>query len=406
MNVDIYVTQASSQIEMTKTKKLCRSNKVKKLFSTLFHGVTFYLLFVFLVAGLFYGYRVYSQEKEVKIQTRGVTDVVKGTPITIRFSSDMLKKTVQDGLKVEPKLKVKTKWNSEKEIEIIPQEFPIPQTEYSVMIHGAKTKWRVSQEPFSIVFSAPQYPKVQSVYPASGQENVEYQEKIMIEFDRLVREEFTVHLGISPMSGFTHSFNENRTQLVITPKTQLEKNTAYSINIYLRHQYISDINELLYSGSFKTKPLPVVIYNFDKNGQPLKVEERKEEIIPQIKEGRHIDIDISSQVLSIFQDGQEEGAFKISTGLRGMDTPIGKYKIIAKARRPWSAKYKLYMPWFMQFTYEGHGIHELPEWPGGYKEGANHLGIPVSHGCVRLGVGPAKVVYDFVEAGTPVVIHK
>ncbi len=67
-----------------------------------------------------------------------------------------------------------------------------------------------------------------------------------------------------------------------------------------------------------------------------------------------------------------------------MDTPVGNFKVIAKAKRPWSKKYGLYMPWFIQFTYDGHGIHELPEWPGGYKEGASHLGIPVSHGCVRL----------------------
>jgi lipoprotein-anchoring transpeptidase ErfK/SrfK len=59
----------------------------------------------------------------------------------------------------------------------------------------------------------------------------------------------------------------------------------------------------------------------------------------------------------------------------------------------------------MQFTGAGHGIHELPEWKNGYKEGANHLGTPVSHGCVRLGVGPAAKVYGWAEVGTPIVIH-
>ena len=59
------------------------------------------------------------------------------------------------------------------------------------------------------------------------------------------------------------------------------------------------------------------------------------------------------------------------------------------------------MPFWMQFTGMGHGIHELPEWPGGYKEGAAHLGIPVSHGCVRLGIGPAQTVYNWADKGTP-----
>ena len=64
------------------------------------------------------------------------------------------------------------------------------------------------------------------------------------------------------------------------------------------------------------------------------------------------------------------------------------------------------MPNWMALVASGKfGIHELPEWPSGYKEGASHLGSPVSHGCVRLGVGPSKRVYDFAEVGTPVIVH-
>lgn len=51
------------------------------------------------------------------------------------------------------------------------------------------------------------------------------------------------------------------------------------------------------------------------------------------------------------------------------------------------------------------GIHELPVWPDGIKEGENHLGTPVSHGCVRLGVGPAEFLYNWTPIGTPVKIY-
>jgi len=88
-----------------------------------------------------------------------------------------------------------------------------------------------------------------------------------------------------------------------------------------------------------------------------------------------------------------------------MSTPTGTFKILNKAGRAYSRKYNLYMPYWMAFTGVGHGIHELPEWKSGYKEGANHLGIPVSHGCVRLGIGPAKTVFNWSSVGTPVVIH-
>jgi len=109
--------------------------------------------------------------------------------------------------------------------------------------------------------------------------------------------------------------------------------------------------------------------------------------------------------MSIFSDGLKKGSYKVSTGKKGMNTPTGTFQILSKNRRAWSAHYGLYMPWYMGFTTMGHGIHELPEWPNGYKEGTNHLGVPVSHGCVRLGVGPAKVVYDFSQKGTTVVVH-
>ena len=150
----------------------------------------------------------------------------------------------------------------------------------------------------------------------------------------------------------------------------------------------------------------MVAYNLDENGQPTKTEPPKEEIAPKITEGKYIDIALATQTLRIFENGKMKGAFKVSSGKRGLATPEGTFKVLVKAGRPFSKKYGLYMPYFIGFTNLGHGIHELPEWPGGYKEGANHLGIPVSHGCVRLGVGPAKLVYEWAEVGTPIVIHQ
>lgn len=125
-----------------------------------------------------------------------------------------------------------------------------------------------------------------------------------------------------------------------------------------------------------------------------------------INTGKYVDINTATQTLAIFQDGKMLGAYSISTGKASMPTPKGQFKVRSKTLRAYSRKYGLYMPFWMAFTSAGHGIHELPEWPGGYKEGANHLGIPVSHGCVRLGVGPAEIVYNFADIGTPVVVHR
>ncbi len=123
--------------------------------------------------------------------------------------------------------------------------------------------------------------------------------------------------------------------------------------------------------------------------------------------GKYIEINISAKQKLYLWNGNQliGGPYSISSGKPGYYTPTGTFKIISKNPMAWSSKYGLYMPYWMQFTGAGHGIHELPEWPGGYKEGANHLGLRVSHGCVRLGVGPAAYVYNWAPIGTPIYIH-
>lgn len=125
------------------------------------------------------------------------------------------------------------------------------------------------------------------------------------------------------------------------------------------------------------------------------------------QDGRAILVDLSEQRLSYYQDGLRIATYPISTGRWGFPTPLGEFKILNKIPRAYSKTYNLYMPFWMAFAGHGaYGIHELPEWPNGYKEGENHLGTPVSHGCIRLGVGPAKKLYDWAEVGAKVIVQK
>lgn len=121
---------------------------------------------------------------------------------------------------------------------------------------------------------------------------------------------------------------------------------------------------------------------------------------------KRIEIQLSSQELRQVLGGVVLATYTISSGKPGMSTPVGDFTVLSKHPRAWSRRAGLWMPWWMQFTKQGHGIHELPEWPGGYKEGAAHLGKPVSHGCVRLGIGPAKTLYAWAEIGTTISIRR
>ena len=159
----------------------------------------------------------------------------------------------------------------------------------------------------------------------------------------------------------------------------------------------------MYSGYFET--LPPAPETWEKDFA-LRLDQARRFTRPKISQGKYIDINLSVQIMSIFQDGKLVDSFLISSGKRGMDTPKGTHQIYNKSLRTWSKQYGLYMPYWMAIFPSGkYGLHELPEWPGGYKEGANHLGIPVSHGCVRLGVGAAEKVYNFADIGTPVVVY-
>ncbi|MCL5794815.1 MAG: L,D-transpeptidase/peptidoglycan binding protein [Patescibacteria group bacterium] len=121
--------------------------------------------------------------------------------------------------------------------------------------------------------------------------------------------------------------------------------------------------------------------------------------------GKYIEVNLTHQMLYLYNTDVLAAAYQVSTGKWSTPTPVGTRYIEDKIARAWSQEYGLYMPYWNGIG-GGYGIHELPEWPGGYKEGEAHLGTPVSHGCIRLGVGPAEFVYNWASIGTPVFIHR
>jgi len=104
-------------------------------------------------------------------------------------------------------------------------------------------------------------------------------------------------------------------------------------------------------------------------------------------------IDISSQVMTVSQDGDILYRWSVSTGARGYRTPRGSYRPTRLARMWYSRKYdNAPMPNSIFFK-GGYAIH-----------GTNHvksLGRPASHGCVRLHPSNAKILYSLVQQHGP-----
>jgi lipoprotein-anchoring transpeptidase ErfK/SrfK len=104
-----------------------------------------------------------------------------------------------------------------------------------------------------------------------------------------------------------------------------------------------------------------------------------------------INIDKSSQEMTVFVDGVEQYSWPVSTGMRGYSTPSGTYTTRSMNKIWYSKQWdNAPMPHAVFFTKEGHAIHGTTE--------VKRLGKPASHGCVRLAPENAAKLYALVEA--------
>jgi lipoprotein-anchoring transpeptidase ErfK/SrfK len=119
-----------------------------------------------------------------------------------------------------------------------------------------------------------------------------------------------------------------------------------------------------------------------------------------------------SNVLSLYYGMRHVRTFRVATGERRYPTPLGRFRVIVKAKNPWWyppdsdwAKDKEPVPpgpsnplgtrW-MGISSPGVGIHGTPN-PGS-------IGYSVSHGCVRMRVPEAEWLFERVRVGTTVFI--
>jgi lipoprotein-anchoring transpeptidase ErfK/SrfK len=327
-------------------------------------------------------------------------------PVVINFSRAVIPVSFNGKVKITPSINAKLAWSGDgKKLTITPDQFWNPESDYVVSLGGGKNIFLTLTYPVMLEFSTVAYPKVSGFSPEAGAKDVilDIEDPVTIDFERST-ENFFIRFDINPPAEVTYQNNPEKTQFELLPKVAVKEGQKYEVKISAK--YIGDARDNfkeIYSSSFDTllsKPRML------DNNYAARIEQAKAYTQAKIFDGKYIDINLSAQILSIFEAGKLLDSYMVSTGKRGMETPKGTWAIANKTPRAWSKEYGLFMPYWMAIMPSGKvGIHELPEWPGGYKEGAAHLGIPVSHGCVRLGIGPAKRVYDWADIGTPVIVY-
>lgn len=365
----------------------------------------FLIILALFLAG-FYFVASNTQLLNTKIDVESSKNIEPSAPIVINFSVQVIPSAFEKSIEIFPQENFEISWeNSNRQLIITPQKFWKPETDYRIILPEFKNIFFVSEPEKEIIFSVINYPQIESFLPVNGAKDIifDIEDPVVVSFDRPL-EGFFARFTVEPGVEMVYENNPERTQFKLLPKDKIEDGREYKFKIEIKYKKDSDENyKKIYESSFTT--LPLLPQNWDKDFT-LRLKQAKKYTRSKIKTGKYIDVNLTGQIMTIFENGILLDAFMISSGKRGMETPKGEYTIRNKSSRVWSKLYGLYMPYWMAVVPDGKfGIHELPEWPGGYKEGAAHLGIPVSHGCMRLGVGPAQRVFEWAEIGTPVIIY-
>ena len=119
---------------------------------------------------------------------------------------------------------------------------------------------------------------------------------------------------------------------------------------------------------------------------------------------KRIDVDLSRQMVTLFEDGRSVWTTTASTGVRGAETPVGtwqvSYKMVKTRMRgvnPSGVRYDIPdVPWVLAL-FDDYAMHGAP-WRQAW-------GVPQSNGCVSMPTAAAKYVYDWAPVGTPVTVH-
>ena len=114
---------------------------------------------------------------------------------------------------------------------------------------------------------------------------------------------------------------------------------------------------------------------------------------------RTVTVDLSKQQMYYYFNGIKVGQIPVSTGVIGLDTPTGEYKILRKVPTKLYSGANYSYPntkWNLEFKNSIY-LH------GAYWH--NQFGVkPMSHGCVNIGYSGAEKIYKFLSVGDTVKI--
>ena len=106
--------------------------------------------------------------------------------------------------------------------------------------------------------------------------------------------------------------------------------------------------------------------------------------------GRHVEVDISRQVMVLADNGKAQHIFHVSTGAPATPTIRGHYHFYRKD--PGFNSVGMYYSVYFIRGYATHGYHSVPPYNA-------------SHGCVRNPIPNSKFIYNWISLGMSIYVY-
>jgi L,D-transpeptidase catalytic domain/Putative peptidoglycan binding domain len=107
--------------------------------------------------------------------------------------------------------------------------------------------------------------------------------------------------------------------------------------------------------------------------------------------GRHVEADLSRQVLVLADDGKAERIYHTSSGKPSTPTVLGHFNFYRKS--PGTNSHGMVHSSYFIGGYAIHGYHSVPLYAA-------------SHGCLRVPVPNARAIYDWIDFGDDIYVYR
>ena len=107
--------------------------------------------------------------------------------------------------------------------------------------------------------------------------------------------------------------------------------------------------------------------------------------------GRHVETDLSRQVMVLANGGEVDEIYHISSGAPATPTILGKFRFYRKDAG-YNSIGMYYSVYFIR-GYATHGYHSVPNYPA-------------SHGCLRNPIPDSRHIYNWIDLGDPIYVYR